>query len=145
MQRCQDVLIVLQESWLECCSLCRSFAFIADNTISSKLLLTIVFLFRRGWQNDVASGWHSAYVGRLVGILQSVNNEYDPLLCVQINCRQGWFSNNYDSINPLNLLLPNMLYATSVVILPYMPYMQTLPKAQRTRGLSSYHKFKHKS
>ena len=25
------------------------------------------------------------------------------------------------------------------------PFRQTLPKAQRTRGLSSYHKFKHKS
>ena len=56
--------------------------------------------------------------------LQSVNNEYDLLLCWQINCWQGWLSNNYDSITPLNSLLPNMLHATTAVILPDMSCMQ---------------------
>ena len=53
----------------------------------------------------MASGWRSAFVGCLVDILQSVNNEYDLLLCWQINRWQGWLSNNYDSITPLRLWL----------------------------------------
>ena len=66
-------------------------------------------------------GWRSAFVGSLVDILQLMNNEYDLLLCWQINC---WLSNNYDSITPLTSLLPNMLYATTAAILPNMFYMQ---------------------
>ena len=86
--------------------------------------LLLSFCFRRGWQNYVASGLHLAFIGRLLDILQSVNNEYDLLLCWQINCWQGWLSNNYDSITPLTSLEPNMLYATTAIILPDMTCMQ---------------------